>query len=332
MPRRILGIDGGGTRTRAVIVDDTGRLLGIGLGGPANYDDIGIDATRENLSRAILAARQDAGLEVQAFDAAFFGLAGVVSENDHRIVRQIIADLQVAQEAQIGIDHDCRIALAGALSGRAGIVLITGTGSACYGRTAGGKAWRAGGWGELLADEGSGGWLGLQALRMAVRSFDGREQPTRLVDDILTHFELQQMNDIMHRIYHVGLSRKERAALAPLVMRAARDNDEVAQRLLDEGVAELAQCVEAVAHRLQIQDRFDLAIVGGLYSVEDVFAAPLRAAIRTKAPGSRIQPAELSPALGACILALQQIQVDPATVSAALTITETTLAGALAER
>ena len=332
MPRRILGIDGGGTRTRAVIVDDTGRLLGIGLGGPANYDDIGIDATRENLSRAILAARQDAGLEAQAFDAAFFGLAGVVSENDHRIVRQIIADLQVAQEAQIGIDHDCRIALAGALSGRAGIVLITGTGSACYGRTADGKAWRAGGWGELLADEGSGGWLGLQALRMAVRAFDGREQPTRLVDDILTHFELQQMNDIMHRIYHVGLSRKERAALAPLVMRAARDNDEVAQRLIDEGVAELAQCVQAVAHRLQIQDRFDLAIVGGLYSVEDVFAAPLRAAIRTKAPGCRIQPAELSPVLGACILALQQIQVEPATVSAALTITETTLAGALAER
>ncbi|MCI0575065.1 MAG: hypothetical protein L0332_05755 [Chloroflexi bacterium] len=325
MSRRILGIDGGGTRTRAAIIDETGKLLGVGIGGPSNYDDIGIDATRENLFQAISAAGQDAGLDPEAFDAAFFGLAGVVSENDHQIVRQIISELHVVPESQVGVDHDCRIALAGSLSGRAGIVLIAGTGSACYGRNAEGNDWRAGGWGELLADEGSGGWLGLQAMRAAVRSFDGREQPTRLIDDLLELFELRHMNDIMHRIYHVGLSRKERAALAPLVMSAARNNDVVAQQLIHEAVTELALSVLAVANRLEMHDHPEVAIVGGLYTVEDIFASPLRAAIRSKLPGCHIQPPELSPVIGACLLALQQIGVDPQTVSSALIASEIAL-------
>ncbi len=342
MPKYVLGIDGGGTRTRAAIMDEAGRLQGLGLGGPGNYDDIGIDAVRENLSQAIAAARQDAvrqdaALTLQTFDAAFLGLAGVVSANDQRIVRQIANELGLGVGGAVGVDHDCRIALAGALSGRAGIVLIAGTGSACYGRTAGGKSWRAGGWGDLLADEGSGGWLGLQGLRLAVRSFDGRERPSRLAVDIKNALGLRDMNEIMHRIYHVGLSRKERAALAPLVLNAARENDEGAQQLIREAVEELALSVWAVARRLEMEEQPEVAIVGGLYSsfsgsqaaVEDIFAAPLRAAIRRKVAGCRIQAAELSPVIGACLLALQQIGIDSQSVSAALKASEIALARVL---
>jgi N-acetylglucosamine kinase-like BadF-type ATPase len=332
MSRHILGVDGGGTRTRAAILNETGKLLGVGLRGPTNYDDIGIEATRDNLRQAINAAWQDAGFEPQPFAAAFLGLAGIVSEDDHRIIRQITYELNLAPEAQVGIDHDCRIALAGSLSGRAGIVLIAGTGSACYGRTAAGHSWRAGGWGDLLADEGSGGWLGWQALRAAVRSFDGRERPSRLVNDILDLFELRHMDDIMHRIYHVGLSRKERAALAPLVMTAARDNDEIAQQLIHEAVEELALSVWAVAHQLEMHAQPEIAIVGGLYNVEDLFAAPLRTAIRNKLPGCHIQPPELSPVIGACLLALQQIGVDPQRISLALKASEKALKAKLNKR
>jgi N-acetylglucosamine kinase-like BadF-type ATPase len=332
MSKHILGIDGGGTRTRAAIVNETGSLLGVGVGGPTNYDDIGIEATGDNLRQVIHAAWQDTGLEPQQFDTAFLGLAGIVSEDDHRIIRQIAQKLDLAPEAQVGIDHDCRIALAGSLSGRAGIVLIAGTGSACYGRSADGNSWRAGGWGDLLADEGSGGWLGWQALRAAVRSFDGRERPSRLVHDILDLFELRHMDDIMHRIYHVGLSRKERAALAPLVMSAARNNDEVAQQLIHEAVEELALSVWAAATRLEMHDQPEVAIVGGLYNVEDIFAAPLRAAIKNKLPGCHIQPPELSPVIGACLLALQQIGVDPQTITSALRASEMALKATLDKR
>ena len=340
MSSYFLGIDGGGTRTRAAIVNETGELLGVGLGGPTNYDDIGVEATRDHLRQAIDLARQDAGLESQQFEAAFLGLAGIVSDEDHRIIRQITRELRLAPEAQVGIDHDCRVALAGSLSGRPGIVLIAGTGSACYGRSASGNSWRSGGWGELLADEGSGGWLGWQALRMAVRSYDGRERPSRLVNEILELFELHHMNDIMHRIYHMGLSRKERAALAPLLINAARDNDELAQRLLHEAVEELALSVWAVANRLEMQGRTEVSIVGGLYSsfdpaqdkVKDVFATPLRAAISSKLPGCRIQGAELSPVIGACILALEQVRLDPRAISSTLAASEGKLQAILAQR
>lgn len=217
-------------------------------------------------------------------------------------------------------------------AGRPGIVLIAGTGSACYGRSPSGKSWRSGGWGGLLADEGSGSWLGWQALRLAVRSFDGRERPSRLVDDILNLFELRHMNDIMHRIYHVGLSRQERAALAPMVISAARDIDEAARKLLNEAVEELALSVWAVADQLEMHDQPEVSIEGGLYDVEDVFAIPLRAAIRRKLPDCRIQPSELSPVLGACLLALEQIGVDPQTVSLALKASETALITELDKR
>ena len=332
MSRHILGIDGGGTRTRAAILNETGELLGVGIGGPTNYDDIGIEATRDNLRQVINAAWQDAGLIPQAFAAVFLGLAGIVSADDHRIIRQITHELNLAPEAQVGIDHDCRIALAGSLSGRPGIVLIAGTGSSCYGRSPSGNSWRSGGWGDLLADEGSGAWLGWQAMRVAVRSFDGRERPSRLVNDILDLFQLRHMNDIMHRIYHVGLSRKERAALAPLVISAARDKDEVARHLIQEAVEELALSVWAVAHQLKMHDQPEVAIVGGLYNVEDLFAAPLRAAIKSKLPGCHIQPPELSPVLGACLLALQQGGVDPLTVSPTLKASEIALQAKLDKR
>ena len=145
------------------------------------------------------------------------------------------------------------------------------------------------------------------------------------------------MNEIMHRIYHVGLSRKERAALAPLVLNAARENDEVAQQLIREAVEELALSVWAVARRLEMEEQPEVAIVGGLYSsfsgsqaaVEDIFAAPLRAAIRRKVAGCRIQAAELSSVIGACLLALQHIGIDLLSVSAALKASEIALARVL---
>src|SRR6185436_17233044 len=139
--------------------------------------------------------------------------------------QKIAEDMHLAPAEQIGIDHDCRIALAGGLSGRPGIVLIAGTGSSCFGMNAAGEAWRSGGWGHLLADEGSGYWLGVKGLEAAVRAYDGRGAPTALLDQLQRHLGLPDMNDIMHRLYVTGMSRAELAALAPIVIAAAADGD-----------------------------------------------------------------------------------------------------------
>jgi N-acetylglucosamine kinase len=306
----VLGIDGGGTKTLAVIVDTTGRVHSVGLGGPSNYDDVGIATAQTGIKQAAEAARQQIGLSAAPFEAVFLGMAGVVSPQDRTVIREIAGNLQLAVPERVGVDHDCRIALAGGLSGRPGIVLIAGTGSSCYGRNAAGENWRAGGWGQLISDEGSSYWLGVQAMTMAVRTFDGRIQSSVLLEKVQQHLELVHVNDIMHRIYAIGLSRAEIAALAPLVIDAARAGDQVAQGLIRQGTQDLATCVLAVAQRLDLADRpCELTLVGGLFQAGEIFVQPLRETIQSRLARCRITWPELPPVLGAGVLALQLLDV-----------------------
>lgn len=302
-----LGIDGGGTNTRAAIVDSTGQILGWGSSGPSNYDDVGRDTAKINIAEAILRAWQRAAIAPQPFETAFFGMAGVVSPTDRHVIRAIAAELDGVPVDQIGIDHDCRIALAGGLIGHPGIVLISGTGSSCYGRNAAGDDWRTGGWGQLISDEGSGYWFGLNAMRCSVRSFDGRDPPTRLLDAVLNRLRLSDVNDILHRLYVVGMSRTEIADLAPLVFETAMQGDGVARKLIDTGVSDLAECVYAVAMRLHLEKQPEIALTGGLHHAEVAFSRPLRQAILSRLPTAHINEPALSPVLGACLLALQSV-------------------------
>jgi N-acetylglucosamine kinase-like BadF-type ATPase len=320
LTRYILGLDGGGTKTQAVIVDTHGRFCGAGLGGPSNYDDVGIAVAQANIGQAVGLARRQAGLADTPFAAAFLGVAGVVSETDRTVIRQIAQNLALAAPEQVGVDHDCRIALAGGLSGRPGIVQIAGTGSSCFGMNAAGESWRAGGWGHLIADEGSSYWLGVQAMRAVVCAYDGRlTQATLLTQKMCRHLGLGHMNEIMHRIYVPGLARAEVAALAPLVIQAAQAGDEVALALLRQGAQELAECILAVANQLGLAaGPCELALVGGLCQAGGIFLDPLRQAVLARLPHCRPTLAELSPVLGACLLGLQLIEptLDPGVIQA----------------
>lgn len=307
----IVGIDGGGTSTRAVLADLRGRVLGVGLGGPSNFDDIGAAATQASLGEAVNAACQSAGVRAP-FAAAFLGMAGVVSDLDRQTIREIAQRLNLAGAEQIGIDHDCRIALAGGLSGRPGIVLITGTGSSCYGRSASGEDWRTGGWGQLISDEGSSYWLGVQAMRAAVMAYDGRLPATLLMDEVLRALEIDQMDALMNRIYAQKLSRAEIAGLARLVITAAEAGDAHALRLIEQGANDLGDCVLAAARRLGFEAAaLEIALTGGLLKAGETFQGPLRRAIGARLPGSRVLLAELPPVLGACLLALECLGIPP---------------------
>ena len=314
--RFVLGVDGGGTKTLAAIMDERGQMVGSGQSGPSNYDDVGVDRARENIALAVEQARAQAMLQgallPDRFSAVFLGMAGVVSETDRAVIRAIAGDLRLAAPDRTGVDHDIRIALAGGLSGRPGIVLITGTGSSCYGRNAQGQHWQAGGWGHLIADEGSGYWLGIQAIRLAMMIFDGRAspaprgKPSRLVEVVKDYLGLADMQDMMHRLYITGLSRAEIAGLAPRVLEAARSGDPYAGRLIRQGAREVAQYVQAAARHLAFHEGpCEVALSGGLTQAGPVFLQPLEEAIHGRLPHSKILLAEQSPVKGACLLALQ---------------------------
>ena len=310
----VIGIDGGGTKTQAVIMNGRGEICGTGFGGPSNFDDLGIDTARDNIALTVNEARTAAELKSQPFAAAFLGLGGVAAPEDRAILRQIGLDLALAPPDTLGVGNDNQIALAGGLSGRPGIVLIVGTGSSCYGRNAAGQEWRAGGWGPLVADEGSGHWLGVEAMKAAVRAFDGRAERTMLLESVMEQLALPHMNNLLHHLYVTGMSRSEIAALAPLVITAAQEGDAIALALFRQGARDLAECVLSVAQRLDIAGRpAELALTGGLVHAGDIVVQPLREEIMNRLPGLKVGLAELPPVVGAGLLALELIgtTLDP---------------------
>jgi N-acetylglucosamine kinase-like BadF-type ATPase len=316
----VIGVDGGGTKTAAVVMDLQGHVLGAGEGGPSTYGIVRPDVTRASIAEAAAAAARAAGCSPRGFSAAFLGLGNVVSAHDRAAVRQIAAALGLAPTEMIGVDHDCRVALAGALPGRPGMVMIAGTGTACFGMNAAGLGWRAGGWGPLIDDEGSSYWMGIQAMRAAVLASDGRGSPTLLASAVLRALDLPAMDDLMNRLYADGMTRTEIAALAPLVFAAAAQGDQPALELIRAGCAAMADCCLAAARQIGLDDQpCELAVVGGLTNTGDLLLAPFREAIRARLPLCTIRQAELPPAVGAALLALQHTgqPVNPTILSAA---------------
>ena len=298
-----LGVDGGGTKTLAAICDANGHILGRGSSGPSNIDDVGLEPAAANISQAVNIARAAANLEPQPFAAAFLGLAGVVSTRDRALTHGIAERLELAAPDHIGVDHDCRIALAGGLAGRSGAVLIVGTGSSCYGVNDAGEAWRSGGWGSLISDEGSGYFLGREGLIAAVRSLDGRGPSSSLADALLKSLGVTQPDDLLHRLYVTGLTRSEIAALAPIILDSAADGDAAALEIVERGSDLLAECVAAVAQHLRLE-RFELVVGGGLYNASLLVQNMLHGRLLGSVPQCRIVTPELPPVLGACLLAL----------------------------
>ena len=303
----VLGVDGGGTRTRVAVVGVDGRLRGIGMAGSSNYDDVGKDAAQAAIDLAAREALAVAGADRAHSAAIFLGMAGVTSDADKQHIRDIALALELAPADRIGVNHDCSAALAGGLEGRPGIVQILGTGSSCYGRNAAGESWMAGGRGQWISDEASGNWLGIQAMRMAVRAYDGRTPDTILLPLVLASLEIDSIEDILHRQFVVGLTRAEIAALAPLVLDAADAGDAVAAEILDRGAQEVAEMVAAVARKLGL-DRApvcEVCVVGGVVEGSASYRRRITAAVQRMTPTAEVKLPAQPPVIGAAILALE---------------------------
>lgn len=304
-----IGIDGGGTRLRAALVSSSGELLGLGEGGSGNYHDVGADKVRANIDAAVSQAWTAFNYSPREAAAIFLGLGSVVTQEDRDAIREIVVDLSLVPADSIGVDHDLRVALMGGLPGRAGIVLIAGTGSSCYGRDKQGNAFQSGGWGPTLDDPGSSYWLGRQAMIAAIRDFDGRGQSTRLRECVVDKLGLSDIRHILRRVELQGMKRCEVAALARLVTESAAAGDDVARQIIEEGTDELAKMVAAVAERLasegNVMEPIPVVVTGGLTSAKQVFMDPVAQSLLRLAPTTVLEEPLLPPVLGAALLAIE---------------------------
>jgi glucosamine kinase len=300
----VAGFDGGGSSCRALVVELSGRACGLGRAGPASVSSQPVSAAREQLMRALNSAWQAAGVAPQPLAGAFLGLAGF-SAAPANALEQLTCGLPLEAEAVVEADHDLRIAHAGALQGTPGIVLIAGTGSACFGRDGHGASHRAGGWGWLAGDEGSGYDLGRQALIAALRDWDGRGPATTLRDRLCVALGLADPARITQRLYQPLMERAEVAALAIHVVQAAEEGDAVAAQLIDSGAQGLVDAVTAVERALRWSEEIPLALAGTL-ALSQSYQLRIQKALSNAGSLCAMRPASLSPVAGAALLAAQR--------------------------
>ena len=303
-----LGVDGGGTQTRCVVIDEQGNVVGFGLSGPSKPDAVEVARGRRNLHQAILTACQPCG-GPSVIDSVFLGIGGIASAADVEVARGMLDGVGLPANVPVGIDHDVRIALAGGTAGQPGIALIVGTGSSCYGRNAAGESWRSGGWGFIVDDYGSGFYLGQHALMAVIRAYDGRGEATALTIPILNGLGIRDVSEVMHRIYHPRLDTTGIASLAPIVVQVA-ENDPVASAIVKRGCDELALMVQTTTRKLNLSDDVLVVPVGSLGTANPLYREVLEAAIHRLLPQAQIKNAVVAPVAGAALLALEQMGIS----------------------
>lgn len=305
----VLGIDGGGTKTSALVANIQGEILGRSVSGASNYQSVGVDRAIDSIKSASEAAITTAGMEEYKCGAVCFGLAGVGRDQDREIMLPALAKLNLAEE--IILEHDAAIALAGATAGRPGVVVLAGTGAMAYGMNRSGDRKRAGGWGNILGDEGSAYYIGRHALMAACKSFDGRLSKTGLIKNLMEFLNINDFTDIVKKIYGEKILPRDIASLAPIVSELAKDGDEVALLIIQNAAEELALTANAVIKGLDMEDeKFEVAMSGSVFKAGDVLLKPFYGCVADIAPCAEFISPKFDPAMGAILLALQKIGVE----------------------
>src|SRR5256885_3483953 len=212
----VLGIDAGGTKTVCLLADSQGTVVAEGRGAGANLHTAGELAVEKVLHEAMEAAIGDRAITPAAI---CLGIAGVDREDEARTVRAIMR--RIGYKSRVLVVNDALIALVAGAQDAPGIVIIAGTGSIVYGRNAAGEAARASGWGHMIGDEGSGYWIGREALAAVMRAADGRGPATALSADILAYFQVTDVSRLPRIVYDREVPRMSVAAVGPIVQRAA---------------------------------------------------------------------------------------------------------------
>jgi N-acetylmuramic acid 6-phosphate etherase len=299
------GIDGGGSKTRAVVCGDDLIPRGRGSGGPSNPSRTPIARVLEVLHEALEEALASAGVRAEELRGVCCGLAGIEATG---LADRLRAGLEKSFESTaVALTTDARIALAAATTGPVGapgVVLIAGTGAIAFGRNAAGEEARAGGWGPLLGDEGSGYAIAREGLSAVVRDLDGRGERTLLRSTVLSSEGVHTPAELLQKL-QADSRPSGVAAFFPLVLDAAREGDEVSRAIFRRAGSELGLAVATVVRRLGMErEAFTVATVGGVFESGELILEPLRASIAGVAPGARVAPAAYPPEIGAVRLAL----------------------------
>jgi len=298
----VLGIDAGGTKTVCLLADDHGSVIAEARGVGANLQAAGELQVEKVLHQVMEEAIGD---RLIVPTAICLGIAGVDRPDDSAVVRAIMK--RIGYKARVLVVNDALVALEAGAPRQPGVVVISGTGSICYGRNAAGEAARSGGWGYVLGDEGSGYWIGRAALRAVLRQADKRGPSTALTPMLLEHFGVEQPQGLIHEVYHTNLKPAAIGALARSVQSAFAVGDDAAIGILRAAANELESGALSVARRLgMVGQPFTFILAGGIFRAVPWLQEELQRRLPVAAPRSDVRLLDVEPAEGAVALALEE--------------------------
>ncbi len=297
--RYYLGIDGGGTKTVAVVCDENGTLVSRYVGKSINYNSVGTEKARANLRETIDGVLDGKDITLSS---AFIGMPAISERADESATREFcdgIIDCPV-----ITMDSDVYIGLEAMRADGAAAMVVSGTGSMAVGRDADGRVIFKGGWGYLLGDEGSGYALGLDAVKAAICGAQGSAEKTMLTEKILGFFGIADIISLIDIFYDPPISNSEVARLAPVLFECAKNGDTAANAIIAKHARLLADTVCALLSELPYGT--PLGMWGGILVNCEIFRESFVAFVQEKYPATKAAILEYPPEYGAVFAAMKE--------------------------
>lgn len=299
-----LGIDGGGTKTECVVGDEE-RVLGSSIGSTIKIKKVGKIAAGQALETAIAEACRSAKVAQRDITRTCIGIAGSsipeVTDWTYSVLKQLVS-------GEVQVVNDALIAHRAAFLGGAGVLVIAGTGSNVLGINDRGESDRAGGWGPMISDEGSGFWIGRRAIAHAMRAYDGK-QPTSLLDAVMKAWDLSTIEALVS----IANSNPppDFSSLLPAVLRCAEGGDESASEILDSAANELAQLASIVIRKLWPDSaEVDVAVTGGVFVHSPQIRQMFAKLVSAEHSGVTVKLEPVHPVMGALSMARQRNSVS----------------------
>lgn len=305
----VIGIDGGGTKTMGYLGTVAGKILAKTLSGPSNYHSIGIDKTRQSISDVIESLCYKGNINKSDIKLMTLGLAGIDRPQDKEIIRGVIRGIDI--KAKTILVNDAKTALIGAHGKEYGIITISGTGSISFGVDLNGDTFRAGGWGHIIDDEGSGYDIGRQALSAIFKAYDHRGEKTILTEKVLKFLSLKTVEEVIGYIYCKEISKDHIAQIAPIVFESVYSKDLVATRILDKAANSLAEITETVIRNLFFGKQIiNIAIDGGILRKNEYLENEFRKKLNNRIKNVDISMPLFNGAIGALLMGLNELKIN----------------------
>lgn len=301
----IIGIDGGGTKTKLTLCDLEGKVLSTYVAGPSNILSSGYETAKASLNTLFRSVIEE-GYTLEACEGLCIGAAGAGRDHIKTQIEQMIRAL--GYNGKLIITHDAETALVGGTGGSGGILIIAGTGAICYGQDEEGKTHRVSGWGHIVGDEGSAYYIGVKIIDAVMRAYDGRGNQTLLTTSLLETMGIGGEEEIIKVIYQLHMTKKEIAEYAILIDKACKAGDKVALSIADQVIYELVEDVLAVERQLDFKaEKVDVVINGSVLVSNDYIREGFKARLHKEKTKLHVRTMKYDASYGAALIALKNL-------------------------